>query len=73
MDTLPLRTPAPLTAAGRCDRCGARALVRATLPSGSDLLFCAHHGAELRAPLQLQGAVVQDESAAGASRRVTAA
>ncbi|MCW2776378.1 MAG: hypothetical protein JWN17_103 [Frankiales bacterium] len=35
--------PAPtLTAADRCDRCGAQAFVRVLLASG-DLLFCAHH------------------------------
>jgi hypothetical protein len=33
----------PLTAADRCDRCGAQAYVRATLPGGGELLFCAHH------------------------------
>lgn len=33
----------PLTAADRCDRCGAGAKVRAVLPSGSELLFCGHH------------------------------
>ncbi|MBK8459441.1 MAG: hypothetical protein WAS07_12090 [Micropruina sp.] len=33
-----------LTAADRCDRCGARAYLRVTLPSGGELLFCAHHG-----------------------------
>ena len=31
-----------LTAADRCDRCGAQAFVRVLLTSG-DLLFCAHH------------------------------
>ena len=31
-----------LTAADRCDRCGAQAFVRVVLASG-DLLFCAHH------------------------------
>lgn len=33
----------PLTAADRCDRCGAQAKVRATLSTG-ELLFCRHHG-----------------------------
>jgi len=37
-----LAAPA-LTAADRCDRCGAAAQVRAVLPSGGELLFCAHH------------------------------
>jgi len=35
---------AALTAADRCDRCGAPAYVRAELPGGGELLFCAHHG-----------------------------
>lgn len=34
----------PLTAADRCDRCGAQAYVRARLHAGGELLFCAHHG-----------------------------
>ncbi|MGI8665383.1 MAG: DUF7455 domain-containing protein, partial [Jatrophihabitans sp.] len=33
---------APLTAVDRCDRCGAQAYVRVTLPAGSELMFCAH-------------------------------
>ena len=32
-----------LGAADRCDRCGAQAVARATLASGSHLLFCGHH------------------------------
>ena len=32
-----------LTAADRCDRCGAQAYLRVTLNSGGELLFCAHH------------------------------
>lgn len=35
---------ADLTAADRCDRCGAQAYMRAELPGGGELLFCAHHG-----------------------------
>ena len=31
-----------LTAADRCDACGAQAYVRVTV-NGSELLFCAHH------------------------------
>jgi hypothetical protein len=34
----------PLTAADRCDRCGARAHVTAVQPGGGELLFCKHHG-----------------------------
>ena len=33
---------APMTAADRCDRCGAQARVRVVLAAG-DLIFCAHH------------------------------
>jgi hypothetical protein len=36
----------PMTAADRCDRCGAKAYVRARLHAGGELLFCAHHGRE---------------------------
>ncbi len=35
-----------LNAADRCDRCSARAYVRARLHAGGELLFCAHHGRE---------------------------
>jgi len=40
----------------RCDRCGARAKVRAVLPSGGELTFCAHHGRHHQAALTRQGA-----------------
>jgi ribosomal protein L37E len=33
-----------LTTADRCDRCGAQAYIRARLPEGLELHFCAHHG-----------------------------
>ena len=36
-------TTTTLTAADRCDRCGAGAKVRAVLASGGELLFCQHH------------------------------
>lgn len=39
-------TSPPLTAADRCDRCGAGARVRAILTSGGELLFCQHHANE---------------------------
>jgi len=42
MNTTTLARP-DLTAADRCDRCGAAAQVRAILPSGGELLFCGHH------------------------------
>ncbi len=53
----------PLTALDRCDRCGAQAYVRATLPVGGELLFCAHHGRQHVASLRDKGADIHDESA----------
>ena len=38
-----LEAEVALGAADRCDRCGAQAVARATLASGSHLLFCGHH------------------------------
>ncbi|SDD29519.1 hypothetical protein SAMN05660690_3911 [Geodermatophilus telluris] len=68
---------APLTLADRCDApavvggrngrtgrgpCGAQAFVRAVLPGGGDLLFCAHHGREHEAALAAAGATIRDET-----------
>lgn len=53
---------APMTAHDRCDRCGAQAYVRASLPGGTELLFCGHHGNEHRAALLVAGASLQDET-----------
>jgi hypothetical protein len=50
-----------LTAADRCDRCGAQAYVRARLHAGGELLFCAHHGRE-HIPKLREHADIQDES-----------
>ncbi len=52
---------AQLTRQDRCDRCGAQAYVRATLPGGSDLLFCGHHFRAHEAALVGAGASVLDE------------
>ncbi|MBN6041385.1 hypothetical protein [Amycolatopsis sp. 195334CR] len=41
--TSPTLTRPELTAADRCDRCGAAAQVRAVLRNGGELLFCGHH------------------------------
>ena len=54
--------PASLTAADRCDRCGARAYVRVVLPGGGELLFCAHHGRAHEAALRAHEAEIHDES-----------
>ena len=37
---------AALSAADRCDRCGAQAYLRVELQAGGELLFCAHHARE---------------------------
>ena len=41
--TTAVETRVPITALDRCDKCGAPAMVRATLQSG-ELYFCGHHG-----------------------------
>lgn len=51
-----------LNAAHRCDRCGAQAYVRAVLPSGGQLYFCAHHARQVEESLRPQAAVWQDET-----------
>ena len=53
--------PASLTAADRCDRCGAQARVRVTLVSG-ELLFCAHHAKDYEARLRELALDWYDES-----------
>jgi hypothetical protein len=56
-------TAAPqLTAADRCDRCGAQAFIRVVLPSGQDLLFCSHHGRKHEQELRALGGEWLDES-----------
>ncbi len=52
-----------MTSADRCDRCGAQAYIRATLASGGELLFCAHHGREHAQRLAQMDAVIHDETA----------
>ena len=53
---------AELTAADRCDRCGAQAYVRVTLNSGFELLFCAHHGKEHADKLRQVALTIHDET-----------
>lgn len=53
---------AALTAADRCDRCGAQAYVRVTMPGGSQLLFCAHHGKEHADKLKQVALNIHDET-----------
>jgi hypothetical protein len=47
-----------LTAADRCDRCGAQALVSTTMPTGLELLWCGHHFAENETGLAARNACV---------------
>ena len=55
--------PAPtLTAADRCDRCGAQAFVRVVLASG-DLLFCGHHAKAYEDKLREKAVDWVDETA----------
>ncbi len=51
-----------LTAADRCDRCGAQAYVRVTLSSGGELLFCGHHGRAHSAKLSQVALKIHDET-----------
>lgn len=53
-----------LTAADRCDRCGARAYVRVELSGGGELLFCAHHARQHADELQRVAAAIHDETGA---------
>ena len=62
-----------LTAADRCDRCGARAYVRVTLPGGGELLFCAHHGRAHEGALRAAEASIEDETQALTDTPATAA
>ncbi len=52
----------PLTAADRCDRCGAQAYMRVTMPSGGELLFCAHHARAHEDKLKQVALKLQDET-----------
>ena len=51
-----------LTAADRCDRCGAQAYIRARLVSGGELLLCAHHGREHLPALKDKALDIHDET-----------
>ncbi|PJJ74066.1 hypothetical protein CLV28_1555 [Sediminihabitans luteus] len=53
--------PEPLTAADRCDRCGAQAYVRVVLEHG-ELLFCGHHGRAHAGAYTELATLVQDET-----------
>jgi hypothetical protein len=50
-----------LTRQDRCDRCSAAAHVRALLPAGNELLFCAHHARAHASRLREIGALLDPE------------
>lgn len=60
--TTAVASSSPLTAADRCDRCGAQAYLRVELQSGGELLFCAHHAREHGDALKEIAANVTDET-----------
>lgn len=62
MTTAVAPNSAALSAADRCDRCGAQAYLRVELQSGGELLFCAHHAREHGDKLKEIAASVQDET-----------
>ncbi|MEU8134993.1 DUF7455 domain-containing protein [Streptodolium elevatio] len=67
-------TPAsPLTAADRCDRCGAQAYLRVVLASGGELLFCAHHARKFEPELRKVAVEIQDETDRLTAPRATVA
>ncbi len=57
-----LTEPTALTAADRCDRCGAQAYIRVVLGNGGELLFCAHHGRKHADSLRQVAILIQDET-----------
>lgn len=54
-------TAPSLTAADRCDRCGAQAYVRVVLGSG-ELLFCGHHAKAYEDKLRASAVAWVDET-----------
>ena len=54
--------PTPLTAADRCDRCGAQAYIRVRLASGGELFFCGHHGKRYEENLRNIALDIHDET-----------
>lgn len=62
----------PLTAADRCDRCGAQAYVRVRLITG-ELHFCAHHAKQFEPNLKKIAVEIVDETDRLTSATVTPA
>ena len=62
MTTAVAQNDSALSAADRCDRCGAQAYLRVELQSGGELLFCAHHAREHGPKLKEIAVNVVDET-----------
>ena len=73
MTTAVAPSAAALSAADRCDRCGAQAYLRVELQSGGELLFCAHHAREHGDKLKEIAANVVDETHKLSTPRASAA
>ncbi|MCF8531210.1 MAG: hypothetical protein K9G05_00835 [Candidatus Nanopelagicales bacterium] len=54
-------TPPALSAADRCDRCGAQAYVLVELNGGSTLQFCGHHWSTHESALSPQATRIINE------------
>lgn len=61
-----------LTAADRCDRCSARAHVRAIMPGGGDLLFCNHHAQQYEEQLRKVAVRIIESATSGEAERAVA-
>ena len=59
--TTAVASPTPMTAADRCDRCGAQAYVRVRLITG-ELHFCAHHAKQFEPKLKKVAVEIVDET-----------
>ena len=55
-------TAPTLSAADRCDRCGAQAYVRVLLPGGADLQLCGHHWSRHEEALRPKAEEIIDET-----------
>lgn len=63
VSTLTAENAAPeLTAADRCDACGAQAYVRVLMAGGGELLFCAHHARKHSEALSSVATHIHDET-----------
>ncbi len=62
---IPARSTAPLTAADRCDRCGARGTTRVILSGGGELVFCGHHARKFEDTIRSVAAAVVSDVAVG--------